>query len=84
MQSINEETRQKLINHILTIEQIETEQQDAGEFKKQKYAEMKSDGFDIKAVREIVKMRRKGIEQIEQEQSILDVYLAAINFVTAE
>lgn len=76
---INKETREKLINHILTIEQIESEQSDANEFKKQKYAEMKGEGFDIKAVREIVKMRKKGIAQVNEEQSVLEVYLDAIN-----
>ncbi|MBO0733892.1 MAG: DUF2312 domain-containing protein [Methylocapsa sp.] len=43
------------------------------------YAEMKGRGFDIKAVREIVKIRRQDHAQRKEMEAILDLYKAALN-----
>jgi uncharacterized protein (UPF0335 family) len=42
------------------------------------YAQAKSQGFETKAVRQIVRLRKKDRQEREEEQAILDLYLAAI------
>jgi len=41
------------------------------------YAEMKAQGFDTKAVRTIVRLRKKD----QEEEAILDLYKAALGMV---
>jgi uncharacterized protein (UPF0335 family) len=43
------------------------------------YAEMKGRGFDVKAVREIIKIRRQDHAQRKEMEAILDLYKAALN-----
>lgn len=45
---------------------------------KEVYARAKSQGFETKAVRQIVRLRKKDRQEREEEQAILDLYLAAI------
>lgn len=45
---------------------------------KEVYAQAKSQGFETKAVRQIVRLRKKGRQEREEEQAIIDLYLAAI------
>lgn len=42
------------------------------------YAQAKGQGFETKAVRQIVRLRKKDRQEREEEQAILDLYLAAI------
>ncbi|TGQ69550.1 DUF2312 domain-containing protein [Mesorhizobium sp. M00.F.Ca.ET.186.01.1.1] len=45
------------------------------------YKEAGGTGFDVKAIRTIVAMRRKDPAKREEEQSILDLYMAALGMV---
>jgi uncharacterized protein (UPF0335 family) len=42
------------------------------------YAEMKGTGFDTKAVRTIVRLRKKDQVERQEEEAILDLYKAAL------
>ena len=42
------------------------------------YAEAKGTGFDTKAIRTIVRLRKKDANEREEEESILDLYKAAL------
>lgn len=42
------------------------------------YAEMKAQGFDTKAVRTIVRLRKKDQAERQEEEAILDLYKAAL------
>lgn len=45
---------------------------------KEVYAQAKSQGFETKAVRQIVRLRKKDRQEREEEQAVVDLYLAAI------
>jgi uncharacterized protein (UPF0335 family) len=45
------------------------------------YQEAKSNGFDPKVVREIVRLRKQDQKEREEHESLLEVYLRAINGV---
>lgn len=42
------------------------------------YAESKGAGFDVKAIREIIKLRKIEIEKRREQSEIMDLYAAAI------
>jgi len=63
------------------IERIEAQEERKKEIAdeiKEIYAEAKGTGFDTKALRKIVQIRRKSDEERQEEESILETYMAAL------
>ena len=60
------------------IERLEEEKQSLADDIKDAYAEMKGTGFDTKAVRTIVRLRKKDQAERQEEEAILDLYKAAL------
>ena len=52
------------------------------EAKKEIYVEAKSNGFDVKVLREIVRLRKQDQKEREELDELLDVYLRAIKGAT--
>ena len=61
------------------IEHVEEEIRELNEAKKEIFQEAKSNGFDVKVLREIVRLRKQDQKEREERESLLDVYLRAIN-----
>ena len=60
------------------IENIEEEIKELTEAKKDVYLEAKGNGFDVKILREVIRVRKQDQKQREEQESLLDVYLQAI------
>ena len=60
------------------IERLEEEKKTIGDDIKDIYAEAKGTGFDTKAIRAIVALRRGDIAEREEAEAILDLYQAAL------
>ena len=60
------------------IEQVEDEIKDLTEAKKEIYAEAKSNGFDVKVLREVIRLRKQDQKEREEHETLLDIYLQAI------
>ncbi|WP_051011703.1 DUF2312 domain-containing protein [Nitratireductor pacificus] len=60
------------------VERLEEDKKAIGEDIRGVYAEMKGNGFDTKAVRAIVRLRRKDQATRQEEEAILDLYKAAL------
>ena len=60
------------------IERLEEEKQSLADDIKDVYAEMKGTGFDTKAVRTIVRLRKKDQAERQEEEAMLDLYKAAL------
>ena len=58
------------------IEQIETEIKDLNEAKKEVFSEAKGEGFDVKILKEIIKLRK---QDQDEHESLLDVYMRAMD-----
>jgi uncharacterized protein (UPF0335 family) len=63
------------------IERLEEDKQTIADDIKEVYAEMKGNGFDTKAVRTIVRLRKKDQAERQEEETILDLYKAALGMV---
>ena len=60
------------------IERLEEEKQTIADDIKDVFAEMKGTGFDTKAVRTIIRLRKKDQAERQEEEAILDLYMAAL------
>jgi uncharacterized protein (UPF0335 family) len=60
------------------IEQLEDERKGIGEDIADVFAQLKSAGFDTKAVRQILRERRQEPAEAEEQQTILDLYRRAM------
>ena len=56
------------------IEHIEGEISELNEAKKEIYQEAKSNGFDVKVLREVVRLRKQTQKEREEHESLLEVY----------
>lgn len=73
-----EVTKQQLLSFVERLEQLESAREDVSNTIKDVYDEMKDQGFDVKTVRKIIKLRKMRAEDIEREQALLDLYMEAI------
>ena len=60
------------------IERLEEEKKTIADDIKDIYAEAKGNGFDTKAIRTIIRLRKKDQAEREEEETILDLYMAAL------
>ena len=60
------------------IENIDAELQELNEQKKEVFAGAKGEGFDVKIIKEIVKLRKQDQEERDERESLLDLYMRAM------
>jgi uncharacterized protein (UPF0335 family) len=60
------------------IERLEEEKKTIAADIKEVYAEAKGNGFDIKILRKVISLRKKDVNERQEEESMIDVYLAAL------
>jgi uncharacterized protein (UPF0335 family) len=66
------------------IEQLEQEIAELNEGKKEVFAEAKGEGFDVKILKEIVKLRKQDQDERDEHETLLDVYMRAMETVEPE
>ena len=69
---------ERLKSFIQRIERMNEEKQAILEDIKEIYAEAKGTGFDVKAIREVIKLRKIDRDARAEQEAILDTYLTAI------
>ena len=60
------------------IERLDEERRELGGHITEVYAEAKGRGYDVKAIRKIVAIRKRKPEDVAEEQAVLDIYLNAL------
>jgi uncharacterized protein (UPF0335 family) len=60
------------------IERIEDEKREIGEQLKEVFAEAKSEGFDLKVLRQLLKLRRLKPHDRSEQEELLELYKAAV------
>jgi uncharacterized protein (UPF0335 family) len=60
------------------IEHVEEEIKELTEAKKEIYQEAKGNGFDVKILREVIRVRKQDQKERDEQESLLDTYLHAI------
>ena len=60
------------------IERLEEERRGLADNIKDIFAEAKSAGFDVKVVRQIISIRKKEPAEVEEQETLLDLYRRAL------
>ncbi len=69
---------ERLRSLIERIERLEEERKALGSDIKDIYAEAKSAGFDVKVIRQIIRLRKQEPAEVEEQETLLDVYRRAL------
>lgn len=68
----------QLRSFIERIERLEEEKKTIADDIKEVFAEAKGTGFDVKAMRTLIRLRKKDQAERQEEETILDLYKAAL------
>ena len=71
-------TDQQLGLHVEAIEQFESEQADLADAKRDRYAALKSDGYDAPTVRKVVKLRKLEADKRRELEELETTYMSAL------
>lgn len=63
------------------IERFEEEKKATADDIKDVYGEAKSNGFDVKALRAVVRIRKQDVGERKEQEAILDTYLQALGML---
>ena len=63
------------------VERLEEDKKAIAEDIKEVYGEMKATGFDTKAVRTLIRLRKKDQAERQEEEAIIDLYKNALGMV---
>jgi uncharacterized protein (UPF0335 family) len=69
---------ERLRSIVERVERLEEERKAIAGDIKDIFAEAKSAGFDVKVVRQIIALRRKEPAEVEEQETLLDVYRRAL------
>ncbi len=61
------------------VERLEEEKKALSDDIRDVYAEMKGRGFDVKVVRQIIKIRKQDRDERREMEAILELYMSALN-----
>jgi uncharacterized protein (UPF0335 family) len=74
---------ERLKSFIERIERLEEEKKALAEDIKEVFAEAKGVGFDIKTMRQIIKIRKMDQDDIDEQEALLDTYKRALGMLPA-
>ena len=78
---MNATAQTQLKSIIERIERLELEKSEIAEQIKEVFAEAKGNGFDVKVLRKVVRLRKQDRAKRQEEEAILDLYLSALGEV---
>ncbi|MFN3868958.1 MAG: DUF2312 domain-containing protein [Hyphomicrobiaceae bacterium] len=81
MTTLQASTQNQLRQLIEQIERLEEEKKALAGDIRDKFAEAKALGFDVKAMKKIISLRKKSQTERQEEESILEVYMHALGML---
>lgn len=81
MTTLQASAQAQLRQFVESIERLEEEKKALAADIRDKFLEAKGVGFDVKAMRTILKMRRKSKTEREEEESLVEVYAHALGML---
>lgn len=81
MTTLPDSTQRQLRQFVEQIENLEAEKKAIADDIKEKFAEAKAVGFDVKIMRQVIRMRKKSQTERQEEESVLEVYLHALGML---
>ena len=78
---IGHNAKEQLRSIVERIERLEEDKKAISDDIKDIYAEAKGNGYDVKALRTIVRLRRQDADERAEQEAILDAYKVALGMV---
>ena len=75
---------ERLRSFIERIERLEEERRALSADIKEVYAEAKGTGFDAKIMRQIIRIRRMDKDDVDEQETLLDIYKRALGMLPEE
>jgi uncharacterized protein (UPF0335 family) len=63
------------------VERLEEEKKTIADDVRDVYAEAKANGYDVKALRTVVKLRKQDVNERKEQEAILETYLHALGML---
>ena len=73
----------QLLSFVERVESLDEEIKALTEAKKEVFAEAKGEGFDIKILKEVIRLRKQDQDERDERDSLLDLYMQAIDSAAA-
>jgi uncharacterized protein (UPF0335 family) len=74
----------RLKSFVERIERLEEERKALSNDIKEVYAEAKGTGFDVKIMRQVIRLRRMDKDDLDEQDALIDVYKRALGKLPAE
>ena len=81
MSTLQKAAQDQLRQFIEQIERLEEEKKALAADIRDKFLEAKGTGFDVKAMRQILRLRKKSKDERDEEEGMLAVYMAALGML---
>lgn len=82
MTTLKKAAQTEVKSYLERIERLEEERKELGDDIRSVYAEAKAAGFDTKALRSLVRLRKKDATERAEEEALLDTYMHAVGMAT--
>jgi uncharacterized protein (UPF0335 family) len=82
MSTLQVSAQNQLRQFIEQIERLEEEKKALGSDIRDKFLEAKALGFDVKVMRQVIRLRKKSKNERQEEESVLEVYMHALGMLT--
>ena len=77
----NDSSAERLRSFIERIERLEEEKAGIAADIKEVYAEAKGTGFEVKVMRQVIKLRKMEVESRREQEELLDLYKRALGML---
>lgn len=78
---LDTDSAKKLVAYIERIERMEEEKTGIGQDIKSEFDAAKSDGFDPKIMKQILRLRKRSADDIQEEEALLECYRSALGMM---
>ena len=84
MSTLPDSSQKQLRQFIERAERLEEDKKAIADDLRQLFLEAKSVGFDVKVMRQVLKLRRKSMTERQEEESVLAAYLGALGMIAEQ
>ena len=81
MTTLQASAQNQLRQFVEQLERLEEEKKAIADDIRDKFAEAKALGFDVKALRQVLRLRKKSKADREEEEAVLETYLHALGML---
>jgi uncharacterized protein (UPF0335 family) len=71
----------QLKSFVERIERLEEEKKTISDDIKDVYGEAKANGFDVKILRQVIRLRKQDADERSEQETLLDLYMAALGML---